>query len=227
MRLAITHRYDFGPATPLAGDELASPGAWDALRLETQGAFALPRSRDAWETLAGGEVVQARAEAIDTLLRNGDVGALASYGVGTAVNELCLARLDPGRRLVVTEFAPGTLDRLRSLFPEAEVESHDLRNDPPLAGADLHLLFRVDTELADEEWRRLLARFAHVPLLVAATELLTPRAVLRELRVLLKRDSTRAGLVRNRGAFESLFRETHELRRVRLHDLHGWLLEPR
>ena len=46
---------------------------------------------------------------------------LASYGVGTAVLELWLARIRPARHLVVTEFAPETADRLLSLLPELEV----------------------------------------------------------------------------------------------------------
>ncbi|MHB8693442.1 MAG: hypothetical protein ACYDHH_19575 [Solirubrobacteraceae bacterium] len=227
MRLAIAHRYDFGAAAALAGADLADVRAWDALRIESDGAFALPESRAAWLALAGDGLVRARAEAVDAVLRSRGVASFASYGAGTAVTELCLGRLDPRRRTVVTELAPATAERLRLLFTEAQVLRHDLRNDPPVAGVDLHLLFRVDTELSDDDWTRLLARFRRVPLLVAATELLTPRAVLRELRTLLKPHATRAGLVRSRGAFEALFRPTHEPQRVRLHDLQGWLLEPR
>lgn len=142
------------------------------------------------------------------------------------MTELWLARLRPGRRLVVAEFAPETVERLAALFPEAEVVRHDLRTDRPLA-ADTHLLLRVDTELDHRAFRAVLARLARQRVLVVATELLTPRALARELRTRLRPGATRAGLVRSRGAFEALFAPTHDARRLRVHDLHGWLLEPR
>lgn len=227
MKLEIAHWYDFGRDASLVGADLAGPDAWDALRTATAGPFGLPDSREAWEAATGDPDVRERAQAVDAALRNRGVRSLASYAVGTAALELLLTRLDPARRIVVTEFAPLTVARLEQLFTEAEVRRHDLRSDPPMAAVDLHLLYRADTELGDAHFRDLLARFSRVPLLVVATELLTLRAVVREFLTRLRPNVTRAGLVRSRDAFEAILGETHDLERLRIHDLHGWLLEPR
>jgi hypothetical protein len=225
VKLAIPHRYRFGPDRPVVGAVLGGEDAWDALRLQTDGPFALPATRAAWEAMATDPVNTARAAALHRHL--GDVRAVASYGVGTASVELALARLDPGRRLVVTEFAPATVDRLAVLFPEAEVIRHDLRVGAPVPLVDVHLLQRVDTELDDPGFEDLLQRFSSVRLIVLATELLGLRPLLREAFTLVRGGSTRAGLVRSRGAFEALWRETHTARPLAVHDLSGWLLEPR
>ena len=219
MRLAIPHRYRFGADRPLADE------GWDALRLRSFGPFALPATRDDWLALASQPLVLARAAALDRQL--GGIGGAASYGVGTAVTELALARMTPGRRLVLTELSAATVERLAALFPEAEVRRHDLLRDPPVDRVDVHLLLRVDTELTDDAFAALLRRFERVRLLVVATELLGPRAAVREVVTLLRGGSTRAGLVRSRGAFEALWRPTHDARPLRVHDLSGWLLEPR
>lgn len=224
MRITIPHRFRFGSDRALLGRELAGEAAWDALRLRTQGSFALPGSRDEWERLAADPAIVARARAIRDLVPD---RSLASYGVGTGTTELALARLDAGRRIVMTEFAPGTVERLRSLFTEGEVFEHDLRADPPVAGIDTHLFIRIDTELDDAAFEEVLRRFRSERMLILATEVLGPRAVVRELATLLRGATTRAGHVRSRGAFEALWRGTHDARRVVVADLNGWLLTPR
>src|SRR5213078_3904021 len=108
-----------------------------------------------------------RAREIDRLLDAKGVKTLASYGVGGGPLELWLQRLRPERRLLLTDYAPQTVERLRRLFPEADVRVHDLARDPPLE-ADGHLPHRVDTELTNREWRELLRRFADETLLVVA-----------------------------------------------------------
>ena len=224
MRLAITHRFRFGGDRALVGEELAGAERWDALRMRTQGPFALPDTRASLEARADADdVARRRAEALDAVV--GD-RTLASYGAGTGVTELWLSRLRPTRQLVVADFAPETVRRLAALLPELEVHEHDLRTDGPL-DADLHLFLRIDTEFDDDAFRGVLRRFADVPLLVVATELLSVRAMARELAARLRADTTRAGLVRSRGAFEALWTPTHTARRLRVADLHGWLLEPR
>ena len=224
MKLEITHRFRFGSERTLVGPELAGRERWDALRLGSQGPFALPGTRVELEALADAdELTRRRAEELDALI---GARTLASYGVGTAVLELWLARIRPARHLVVTEFAPETADRLLSLLPELEVHHHDLRRDGPLE-ADIHLFFRIDTELADGTFRDVLGRFAGARVVVAATELLTLRALARELSTRLRGDATRAGVVRTRDVFESLWESTHDAQRLAIADLHGWLLEPR
>jgi len=146
--------------------------------------------------------------------------------VGAAYVELNLARAYPEGKLICTDFAPQTVERLAVLFPEADVRLSDLRDDSPLP-ADLHLLHRVDTELPNREWRQVLARF-RAPVLLVATELLDWVALSRELRRRLARsDAARAGYIRTEAAMRSLWKRTHVDRTIAVGELHGFLLLPR
>ncbi len=224
----MRHHFDFGTDRAVVGDELVRPEAWDALRTRIAGAFALARSPEELERVAKARPeLAARARAIDRWLDGKGVGRLASYGVGGGVLEWWLSQLRPERDLVLADYAPETVERLRKLFPGTEVHRRDLRADPPL-DADAHLLHRVDTELADAEWHDTLQRFARETLLVVATEVATPRRLANELLTRIRRRHlTRAGWLRTRDAFEALWRDTHDARPLRLHDLEGWALTPR
>ena len=228
MRITIRHHYDFGADRELVGDDLVRPESWDALRIQTSGPFAAPSSRE--ELAATAEAlpeIGRRAREIDKWLEQNGVRTLASYGVGGGILECWLERLRPERRLLLAEYAPATVERLRELFPEADVRRHDLLADAPLE-ADAHLLHRVDTELTNEEWREALRRFAGQRVLVVATEVATPKRLLLELLLRLRvRRLSRAGWLRTRDAFEALWRDTHDARPLRLHDLDGWDLVPR
>jgi hypothetical protein len=136
-------------------------------------------------------------------------------------------RLGPDRRLALTDYGPETVERLRTLFPEAEVVQHDLLRDAPL-DAEAHLFHRIDTELTDEQWRGVLRRFADQTILVVATEVATAPRLARELLLRTRnRHLTRAGWLRSRGSFEALWRGTHDAEPLRLHDLDSWALTPR
>jgi hypothetical protein len=227
MRLTIRHRFDFGADRELVGDDLVRPEAWDALRTRSGGPFALAGARAELERAAGERPdIEARARAIDAWLEQRAVRRLASYGVGGALLELWLLRLRPERELVLTDYAPATVSRVRELFPDAEVLGHNLLTDPPVV-ADLHLFHRIDTEFTNREWRRILERFAALPVLVVATEVIDLRRVVAELWAMRHgRSTTRAGWIRTRGAFEALWRPTHAATPLRFHDLEAWALEP-
>jgi hypothetical protein len=224
----MRHHYDFGADRPVVGDDLVRAEAWDALRTRTDGAFSLAASRDELERTADGRPeIGERGRAIERWLDGQDVRALASYGAGGGVLEAWLLRLRPDRRLMLTDYGPETVERLRALFPESEVVRHDLLRDPPL-DADAHLFHRIDTELTDEEWREVLRRFADETILVVATEIATAPRLVRELLLRTRnRHLTRAGWLRTRGSFEALWRGTHVAEPLRLHDLDGWALTPR
>jgi hypothetical protein len=121
------------------------------------------------------------------------------------------------------------VSRLAEVFPEAEAHLHDLRRDDPLP-ADVHLFHRIDTELTNREWRKVMRRFDHATVLLVAAEVLDVRKVLLELRnrpLLKRRSASKAGYVRTRAALEALWRPTHSSRRLRMHDLDAWVLTPR
>ena len=111
--------------------------------------------------------------------------------------EVWLLRIDPERRIGLTDYAPDTVARLGELFPEADVHRHDLLRDPPLE-ADVHMFHRIDTELYNDQWRDVYRRFAGQTILVVATGILPtdeiPRQILSAIR---NRRATHAGWTRN------------------------------
>jgi hypothetical protein len=228
MRITMRHYFDFGSERALVGHDLVRPEAWDALRVRSGGPFAMPESRVELDRVADEHPELAeRARTIDAQVERLGVETLASYGVGPGLLEIWLERLRPEQNLLLTDYAPQTVERLRGLFPEAVVSLHDLLADAPLE-ADAHLLHRVDTELTDGEWRDLLTRFAQERVVIVATEVATlPRLAAEVLGRLRRRGLSRAGWLRTREAFEALWEPTHSGRPVDFHDLHGWVLEPR
>jgi hypothetical protein len=230
VRITLRHYYDFGPDREVVGDDLVRPDAWDALRTQTSGVFSIPETRAEFVRVAEEhEEIAGRARAIDEWLLARGVETVASYGVGGASLEWWLHRLRPVLRIAVTDYGEATVERLKRLFPEAEAHRHDLLHDLPLR-ADLHLFHRIDTEFTNREWREVLARFASVPVLVVAADVVPLRRVPRELLnglTLRRRAASRAGFIRTRAALEALWRPTHDARRLRMHDLDAWALEPR
>lgn len=227
VRLTVRHSFDFGADRELVGDDLVRPESWDAVRLQTNGPFALSADRAEWEAQAeAAPQLTARAEAIVRWVRSVGARRVVSYGVGTAMLEYHLRRIDQDLQLTITDYAPETVQRLKSLFAELEVRHHDLRSDGPL-DTDVHLLHRVDSELSDGEWLGLLGRFRGERLLVVATEVADVQRVLLELLLRARRrGATRAGWLRTRDAFEALWRPTHDARQIRIVDLWGWDLAP-
>lgn len=228
MRLPLTvpHYFDFGAERQQVGSDLIRADRWDALRLDTQGAFAIAGSRAELEAqLAAAPGLRERARVIDQVLRAEGATSLASYGVGGGMLELALAEL--GWRLQITDYAPRTVERLRVLLPETEPVEHDLREADPLS-ADWHIFHRIDTEQSAREWHAIFNRFARVRIVFIPGEIASLRRLLAEVQVRLRsRHASRAGWLRNRAALEPLWQETHRARAQRFHDLDGWILVPR
>jgi hypothetical protein len=228
IRLTVRHVFDFGADRELVGDDLVRREAWDALRVQTAGPFSMARDRAELEQVRDEHPeVGERMRVVDRLLRERGSASLASYGVGGGLPEVWLQKITPELRLTLAEYAPETLARLRLLFPGAGVEQHDLLRDPPLP-AEAHLFHRIDTELDDEQWRGVFRRFAGQEVIVVATEVADLKRIALELRNRVQnRRASRAGWMRNRAAFEALFKPTHDATPVTFNDLDGWLLEPR
>lgn len=226
--ITIVHRYDFGADAALVGHDLARPEAWDALRTRTTGPFALPATEASLRATAHDDAaLVARAATINSWLDAQGIVSVASYGVGVGRLEVLLHEANPGRELILTEYAPENVERLRELLPGADVRRHDLLVEPPV-DAGLHLMHRIDTEFSNADWRVVLESFARERILwVAAGFLGTRQLALQLLSIRGSRGRTRAGLLRTRGAFDSLWAATHRAHAVEALDLHAWALEPR
>ena len=227
MRLTVRHHFDFGADREVVGDDLVRPDAWDALRTRTSGAFALAETREEWERTADAHrELEARAQRLDAVFARREARRVASYGAGGATLECWLARVAPERELVVTDYAPATIERLRPIFPEAECVVHDLSTDPPL-DADLHLFHRIDTEFDNVRWQEVFARFAGVPVVLVAAGQVDLRGALAEVRKGRRPGASRAGWVRTQAAIEALWRQTHRSEPVDVGDLPAWELQPK
>jgi pimeloyl-ACP methyl ester carboxylesterase len=235
--LTVTHRYPFSGDLRFADGALASPGAWDRLR-ETDPDFGFGRSRDEWIRRARSfPALERQAVQIVALLRQWGVTRMVSVGVGTATLEFHIQTQYPELALRCGDYAPASLDILRRCFTECRsIEVMDLRTpnwvmDPV---AEVVLLNRVDTELTDDEWRRVFAdlrqqgvrRIIWIP-----CGLLSARAVGRELQtmvlsVLRRQPLTKAGYFRTPGRMRQLFRAGYQRTAVyHAGDLPIWVLE--
>jgi hypothetical protein len=224
--LTIRHVYDFGADRAYVGEDLVNPASWDSVR-ETGGPFGLPSTRAEWERAAARPELVERARVIAELVERLGAKRLCSYGVGTGTLELCISRAAPGLELVCTDFAPRTVERLGTLFPEATVLCRDLRVDGPLP-ADLHLLHRIDSEFSDPELKQVVEQLDGVSVLVA-TELLGLAGLVRELLLRWRSPNTaaRAGFVRTEAGLRRAWRETHDCEPLELAGLTGFVLTRR
>jgi hypothetical protein len=226
VKLAVRRVYDFGTERDEVGSTLLSPEAWDAVR-RLPGAFRLPETREEWLAAGSTEPYISRAAAVVGLARECGARSLCSHGVGTALLEQQVQLLAPELALTCTDFAPGTLAGLRSLFEGVELVLSDLRDVAGLPEADLHLMHRLDQELSREEWHRVFAS-VQAPLLFVPSEILTPVAAVKELvRRVVRPRATSAGLFRNEAALRDLWSPWFDDRRITVADEGGFLLTPK
>jgi hypothetical protein len=191
------------------------------------GPFELPETRADWEASARRGDLRGRALGVAAVARELGAGSLCSHGVGTASLELNLHDAAPGLKLTCTDYAPLTVERLRRLFPEAEVILRDL-TDPDPPAADLHLMHRLDAELDDADWRSVFAGIDR-PILFVPNVVLDLAGAAREVgRRLLRRGSlTEAGWFRNEAALRSLWSASHRDRPLTISSARAFLLERR
>ncbi|HLA82645.1 MAG TPA: hypothetical protein VJP78_13655 [Thermoleophilia bacterium] len=188
MRITARHHIDLGDEGARAlGPTLLSAKAWDALRLDGPGGdpFTIPQDRVIWiERCLEDATVVRRAEEVASLARSLGVRRLFSLGVGCAWLEYNLKRVDPSLHLTCTDFAPGGIERLRSVFVECdETLRFDMLEDDFPQGPDMYLLHRIDTELDDRQWREVFSRMGRTGvrhLLFIPSGILGPRTWARE-----------------------------------------------
>lgn len=163
MRRTIKHYYPFKRAKGVGDSLAASATAWDALRTGDDSWQSVPKDRSVW--VARGKrrpEIAVHARAIVALVKREGFHSLISVGVGAAYLEYNIKRLHPSLRLTCSDFTPRSIDRLREVFLECDsIEVFDMLKDrwQPRQNA-LYLLYRVDNEFSDEQWKGLFARIA-------------------------------------------------------------------
>ncbi len=236
MKRSIRTYYDFAGYSEVVGSDLLSPSAWDSLRGSDANFFSLAASREDWlRSFADRPELLERARFIVSLCHQNGLKRIFSVGVGVGALEFFIKAEDPQLRLTCTDFAPKATARLRDVFDECdEVFPFNMMRDPWRSTPEtLYLLHRVDTELSNRGWRACFSRMASSaisPVLVVATELLTPERRKRMRQTYLshrlhRRPITFSGYVRNREAFRALWARSYEtVDEMRVGDLEGFLL---
>jgi hypothetical protein len=242
LRVTIKHYFDFKGISNAVDEHVHSAQAWDALWLEPaeSAIFAFPQERKEWLKRCQEEPF-AKDRAVDIArVVKGDFKRVNSYASGPGYMEFFLKRECPDVFLQCSDYAPKSVERLRQVFTEAdEVIQFDLANGGCSQTNDqtLHLLFRTDTILDNEQWHGVFQRMhskgaKHV--LFIPWEFLTVGRWLRQkikfvLWPLLGRKLTFAGFVRSRAQLIELFSTYYAIEKEIdiAGNLKGFLLTPK
>ncbi len=226
MRLTLRHYYDFGAESARIGTSLLSPDAWERLRLgvddaEARRHFGLTTNRSEWlEDCKKSTMARRAADDLTRLAQR--FSCLVSIGVGRGYFEYHLKNRMPDVRIICTEYSAGVVDRLRTVFSEADaVVQFDLLDfnwEFPTTDT-LCILNRVDTELSDDQWTTAfegLHRSNVSNIVMVASGFVTPKSFLREvsLRVsalALRCRLTFSGYHRSRERFRELWVPSYAL----------------
>jgi hypothetical protein len=224
LRPTIRRHAFFSPATAERLDRgLDGATAWDILRTsETDPTFAIPTTREMWESRCARDFLVERGAAIASLANRVGARAIVGYGVGSGCVEYQIHKSSPDLALYLSDFAPETVARLRRVFPDsATVSVVDLlRDDLSAIPGAMTLLHRVDAQFTDDELRQIFGRLragGHHLILVVPDLYLTARELVVEIG---RRMATRAGLrhatpcgrLRTRSAYDSYWRGLYETR---------------
>jgi hypothetical protein len=243
IKLTVPHYYKFGTLAGEVGENLVTPSSWDALRLKktTINPFAIPDTKSEWiENCESNSQLQERGRLLSQRLRELGVSELLSIGSGGACLEYHLLSNMPELKLQMTDFAPLTVERMKSHFEGlAQYQLFNMTTDSWSVASQKSVLFsRIDSELSNIEWVTVLKsvfdsnvrRILFIP-----TEFLKTRSLARSLvyaltkKIGLTRTVSRAGYLRNRAAFIALFhRSGFVLRSITpLQDVELWEVIPK
>ena len=158
LKVTIKHYFDFGGIARTVQGHVHSAKAWDALRLEgtKSNIFAIPGERQEWQRRCHEEpFVQEQARGIAAIVR-GRFTRINSYGVGPGFLEFFIKQQCPDIALQCSDYTAKSMERLRQVFTEAdEIVTSDMLNGSwkNTDKGTLHLLYRVDTALDNDQWR--------------------------------------------------------------------------
>lgn len=242
MKLTIPHYFDFEHKASLIGKHLDTAEGWDRLRGsgEDRMNFAIPETPERWRknSFEDQDVLRQARDIADLTKANG-FDRINSYGVGTAFLEYHIKRQMKDIYLQCSDYALDGIQRLKHVFNEAdEIIQFDMLRDRWVYNGQmcLYLFYRVDTAFTDEEWwhifRELSTANADHVLFIPCEFLCFKRFVTQKIkwamRTFQKRPLTKAGYLRTKDTFKSLFDPYYVIRKiVRVGSLKGFLLYKR
>ena len=250
--LTISHYHLFNSAVSkeqFREHKLDSTESWDLLR-SSEPLFSIPDTREEWVAVSEHAIrkdgqdarLQERAHDIVALLKEKNINSVFSIGAGGAGLEYLIMKAFPELHLVCSDYAPKTVEILKKVFTEAvSVERFDAREDDWLrvvhstAGPTLCLMYRVDAQLTDREWRDIFAKMAAegvVYVLYIPTGFLTLRSLLSRLRSRLRwalagKQSVFSGYLRTKYTFLSFWQAHYATEELTLGGMSAfWLSTP-
>jgi hypothetical protein len=240
--LTLRHYYPFGELGGLLKNgELASPESWDALRLNDPNLF-ISDERAEWikgltEVKDGQDLaLRERASEIVGLLDAKGIADIHSVGVGAGALEYFIKLFSASAiRVVASDYNPEGVARLRRVFVECDgIEQFDITQDNWLsvARASTVLMYRVDPQLSDQEWRAVFestarARIQNI-LYIPSNEISFQYLMFSWLRTLFARMAGKrlafAGYIRSAKIFPKFWQGLYVQESVRLGGLRSYWL---
>lgn len=237
MKWTTKHWFQFEGGSKV-GKCLIQRESWDVLYNDDDPTnfFAIPADKHVWidRCLQTPDLLE-RAKDIASVINNLGKCCIVSVGVGGAGLEFYLKCVAPPVELVVTDWSPKAVERLKKVFSSVTVEQFDM-----LSGTwsrykgTLVLAHRVDTEFDNKQWNSIFSNMSNQGVeyvLFVPSAFLTFRIYKNEkktlLRCLLKRSAlTFAGWLRTKDTFLGLwipyYKVLHELP---IGQLTGFLLQ--
>lgn len=247
--LTVRHYFAFDDVTSSLKDgKLLSKESWDTLR-EKHSHFSIPSNREEWLEVSSGKVKKDgqdggfvnRAREVSELIKRNGFTHIFSVGVGGAGFEYQLKKMNPRLHITCSDYSPVTVKRLSKVFTEADsVTLFDMKKDSwalALEGVSsekqLCLLYRVDIDLTDDEFRDIFEQMSSIGIknvLVILCGTLTLRGLLNRLwqRFLWTIQRTKyslAGYLRTKKAYRNMWQHFYDDKELELGGLKSFLLK--
>lgn len=178
--------------------DINSIESWDILRTE-DAAFSIPSDRNEWLKAVEGKLKSKNGDVVKdgisgsfipfsedfiSFVKEKGFKKIVSVGVGVGGLEYQIKKNIPNIYVSCSEYAPKSVEMLKSVFHEAdEIKMFDIKDKWEECGEDtLVIMYRVDPHLTDKEWKQLFKTIPAKHILFTPNAFLTPRLLLRELK---------------------------------------------
>jgi len=238
MKLTVKHYYSFGKRAENVGKNLLTKKSWDAIRIDDDNTpFSIPKNREDWiKKCLGNKEMLERARAIGIFAKEKRFKKIISFGSGACFMEYNLKNQYPDIVLECSDFSPNSVERLKSIFTEAEkIDVFDmLKDDFKNEEGVLYLFHRLDTDFSNSQWKNIFERankagignVLFVPCAIDTLKSLTKTILGKWHQIIFKKSKLSfAGYLRSKGALKNLFNNYYRTaEELRIGDLTGFYL---